>query len=108
MINLKEETKLFLQDKTILRANIYNEYFERDFYDEEEIREHWKQRQLKKWYLKEDLENFLESLNFEYDNWFWWQRIYWYIVFNDWTRIERHEYDWSEWREYKETPKYPF
>jgi hypothetical protein len=29
------------------------------------------------------------------------------VVFNDWTWLDRWEYDGSEWREYKKTPHRP-
>lgn len=52
-----------------------------------------------------DLEKFEKELDFEYDNGFGGQCVYGYVSFYDGTWIERHEYDGSEWWEYKSTPK---
>lgn len=50
-------------------------------------------RELKKWLKK-----------YNYDSGYGWQELYWEVVFNDGTRLERWEYDGAEWREYKKTP----
>lgn len=44
----------------------------------------------------------LESYN--YDDWYGVQNLFWEIVFNDDTRLERWEYDGAERWEYKKTP----
>lgn len=43
--------------------------------------------------------------NYNYDSWYGGQELFWEIVFNDGTWLERWEYDGSEWREYKKTPE---
>lgn len=45
--------------------------------------------------------------NYDYDSWYWWQELFWEVVFNDGTWLERWEYDGSEWWEYKKTPECP-
>lgn len=46
--------------------------------------------------------------NKEYSNWFWGQEVQdeLKIVWKDFW-IERHEYDWSEWWEFKQLPTKP-
>ena len=53
----------------------------------------------------EIMKKFLEDNYNNYDNWYGWQELYGEIVFDDWTWLERGEYDWSEWREYKKCPE---
>jgi len=48
----------------------------------------------------------LEELNFEYDNGFGVQELYGYVLLDDNDWLERHEYDGSEWWEYKKYPKW--
>lgn len=62
---------------------------------------------LKKWYTKDEYDEFLKKLSFEYDSWYWWQNLFGNVWFKDWTRLERWEYDWSEWREHKKCPEIP-
>ena len=53
----------------------------------------------------EIMKKFLEDNYSNYDDWYWWQELYGEIVFKDRTWLERWEYDWSEWREYKKCPE---
>lgn len=53
----------------------------------------------------EIMKKFLEDKYSNYDNWYWWQVLYGEIVFKDKTWLERWEYDWSEWWEYKKCPE---
>lgn len=59
---------------------------------------------LKQWYTKEEYLNFLDSINFKYDSWYWGQELFWYIFCDDWVWFDRWEYDGSEWRECNEYP----
>lgn len=52
----------------------------------------------------EMMKKYLEDKFFNYDSWYWSQQLYWEIVLNDGTWLERGEYDWSERREYKKCP----
>lgn len=60
--------------------------------------------ELKEWYTEQEYNNIIESLNFMYDDWYWGQNLFWYVIFEDWTRLERYEYDWAERRVYKKIP----
>jgi hypothetical protein len=53
----------------------------------------------------EIMKKFLEDNYSNYDNWWGCQELYWEIVFKDRTWLERWEYDWSEWWEYKKCPE---
>ena len=52
----------------------------------------------------EIMKKFLQDKYSNYDSWYWWQVLYGEIVFKDKTWLERWEYDWSEWWEYKKCP----
>ncbi len=56
---------------------------------------------LKVGYNQQELENFLEGLNVEYDNGFNHQYLAGRILFEDETWLERATYDGSEWWEYR-------
>lgn len=56
---------------------------------------------LKDGYTQEELEEFLLQLDTEYYSGFGGQDLYGYVMFNDESWLERHEYDGSEWWEYK-------
>ena len=51
------------------------------------------------------MKKFLQDKYPYYDNWYWWQVLFGEIVFKDRTWLERWEYDWSEWWEYKKCPE---
>ena len=53
----------------------------------------------------EIMKKFLNDNYSNYDNWWGSQELYWEIVFKDKTWLERWEYDWSEWWEYKKCPE---
>lgn len=46
----------------------------------------------------------INTLDEHYDNGYGAQELFGYIVFTDGTWLERHEYDGSEWWEFKRTP----
>jgi hypothetical protein len=61
---------------------------------------------LKEGYTPAEYEEFLEKLNFEYDNGYGGQILHgivWLMEDNTW--IERGEYDGSEWWEYRKCPQ---
>ena len=47
-------------------------------------------------YTEKSLNIFIDSLDFEYDDWFWIQYLFWFVWFTDWTWLSRYEYDGSE------------
>ena len=51
---------------------------------------------------------FIENSNFTYYDWYWSQKIepWLMVVWKDFW-LERREYDWGEWWQYKETPSKP-
>lgn len=62
---------------------------------------------LKVGYSSEDFENFLDQIDFEYDNGFGCQELFGTIWYEDGTWSSRGEYDGSEWWEYNSCPKIP-
>lgn len=58
-------------------------------------------------YTQEDMELFLESLDFSYSSGFGTQELYGTIWYTDGTWSHRGEYDGSEWREHNEVPEIP-
>jgi hypothetical protein len=54
-----------------------------------------------------DYSNFLQMLNFEYDDGFGGQELFGMIWFTDGTWAERGEYDGSEWWAVRECPNIP-
>ncbi|WP_283640102.1 hypothetical protein [Mesonia mobilis] len=56
---------------------------------------------------KEDLDRFINSLDFNYDSGYGGQELFGTLWFVDGSWIERGEYDGSEWWEYKTTPEIP-
>lgn len=83
-------------------ASIYKEYYDYD--------KPWYNNimyELPVNYTDEQYKLFLESLDFNYDNWYWWQNLFWYVWLEDWTRLDRWEYDWSERRNHQNLPDIP-
>jgi len=63
---------------------------------------------LKLGYSKEELEAFLESINFNYDNCWGGKELFGTMWFNERdTYAVRGEYDGSEWWEFREIPEIP-
>jgi hypothetical protein len=58
-------------------------------------------------YSSEDFENFLNKIDFEYDNGFGCQELFGTIWYEDGTWSSRGEYDGSEWWEYNFVPEIP-
>ena len=60
------------------------------------------------WYARMPLGNFFEAWDCEYDSGFGSQKVaHDLIVVGENWWLERHEYDGSEWWEFKELPKMP-
>lgn len=53
----------------------------------------------------EIMKKFLQDNYACYDAWWWSQELFGEVVFKDSTWLERWEYDWSEWWEYKKCPE---
>jgi hypothetical protein len=58
-------------------------------------------------YSKEDMDDFLSKLNFEYDDGYGSQKLFGTIWFKDGTWSTRGEYDGSEWWEHHKCPNIP-
>ena len=56
---------------------------------------------LKQGYAQDLLDDFITELDVEYFEGFGGQELFGYVMFNDESWLERHEYDGSEWWEYK-------
>lgn len=61
---------------------------------------------LKENHSTDELNEFLNKLDFNYDNDYGSQEVYGYVVFNDGNWLERQEYDGSEWWEYQREPSF--
>lgn len=57
-------------------------------------------------YSKEDYDNFLYELDFEYHEGYGLQQVFGVIWYSDGTWSERNEYDGSEWWSYKKCPEF--
>ena len=62
---------------------------------------------LKIGYSPIDYDVFLSQIDIEFDGGFGSQEVFGYTWYDDGTWSERHEYDGSEWWEYKKTPDIP-
>ncbi len=62
---------------------------------------------LKCGYSESEYTEFLNNINFKYDNGFGGQNLYGTIWYTDGTWSERGEYDGSEWWEHRECPQIP-
>ena len=103
MKNAKEEFLEQVEAKRVLCCEIgTNEHFD------EETGEFVKDTIiLKKGYSEEDLQEFLQKIDFSYDNGYGGQELFGVIWYKDNTWSERGEYDGAEWWEYKSCPKIP-
>ena len=81
---------------------------DRGYWDDDDIYTSSPAILLKEGYTPAEYEEFLEKLNFEYDNGYGGQILHgtvWLMEDNTW--IERGEYDGSEWWEYRKCPQIP-
>lgn len=58
-------------------------------------------------YNQQDYKDFLQSLDFEYDDGFGRQELFGIVLFEDNSWLERYEYDGSERWDYRTTPQIP-
>lgn len=63
--------------------------------------------ELKEGYAEVELDAFLDSLDFEYDNGYGGQQLFGTVWLTDGTWMERGEYDGSEWWEHRVCPTIP-
>jgi hypothetical protein len=107
MINAKEELLYHLEENkcTIKCATVSGGIYH--WYNDEYAKDK-KDAELKEGYTQEEYEEFLNQLDFKYDNGYGGQQIYGIIwLMEEGTWLERGEYDGSEWWEYKKCPKIP-
>ena len=97
-MNAREEFLEEVKNKELLCASLTRG---------EEYRNNIKNFNLPVGYTAELYKNFLDSLNFLYDDGFGSQELHGFIWYADGTWSERSEYDGSEWWEHKEPPKIP-
>lgn len=73
------------------------------YYDEDDSKKY----PLKVGYSEKDYEEFLNSIDFNYDSGWGSQNLFGFIWFEDGTWMERYEYDGSESWDYKKCPEIP-
>ena len=100
MENAKKEMIELLENKEIKCASIKKGDW---FYEENEKTK----ITLKINHSKEDLEDFLTKLDFEYDGGFGTQELFGIVWFKDNSWADRHEYDGSEYWEHQSIPNIP-
>lgn len=108
-MNAREEFLREVEGKEIYCAYITTEnpsYVEYNQYDDDD-RAKLKYCRLRIGYTKAEYEQFLESLNFEYNDGFGTQELYGNIWYLDGTWSERSEYDGSESWNYQKWPTIP-
>ena len=93
---LKVLNKISKSNQDILCASITHEIYNWD--EEDDIAEKFI---LKIGYSENELSNFIDSLDFEYDNGYGTQYIFGEVLFKDNSWLEREEYDGSEWWAYR-------
>lgn len=106
MINAKQEFINLCKEKTPRCATITLKYWTEDIVSPSSIQE-LSNVDLKCYYTPEDMQEFLNELDFEYNNGFGLQRLFGVVWFEDGTWAERGEYDGSEWWELREIPEIP-
>ena len=100
MANCRDEFIEEIYGKDVLCAYIYSE------------KTCWGEDRDKKAFLRlgfteSDFNQFLESLNYDYDAGYGGQEVFGTIWYKDGTWSERGEYDGSEWWEHKSVPSIP-
>ena len=101
MRNAKEELKGQLTGRAKIKCALIEKA---NWYDYEE---QFQKFELKVNHTEEELESFLESLDFEYDSGFGSQELFGTVWLEDGTWLTRGEYDGSEWWEYHKLPEIP-
>lgn len=95
-MNAKKELLRAVGDEKIICAEI--EFY--PFYEDKEAK-----LRLKKGHSTEELFNFFNQLDFEYDNGYGTQELYGIVWLEDEAWLERGEYDGSEWWSYEKCPE---
>lgn len=95
MINAKEELLEHIKQRTIKCATVSLGHE----YDENRKTFHLR--------VGDDLNFFLDQLNFTYDDGYGGQELFGLIWYEDGTWSERGEYDGSEWWEHRSVPNIP-
>lgn len=93
---VRKNSSISIKCATITKGRDYWEEVEKNIYN------------LKEGYSLEEYKNFLDALNYEYDNGYGGQELYgtvWLTEENTW--LSRGEYDGSEWWEYNRCPSIP-
>lgn len=98
-MNAKEELLKVLKDSIIKCASIRREH---TFFEEKS-----EVKILNLDYSVKDYENFLESMDFEYDNGYGIQELHGVVWLEDGTWLTRGEYDGSEWWVHNVIPEIP-
>ena len=101
MRNAREELKGQLTGRAKIKCALIKKF---DSYD---LEEPFQKFELKVNHTEEELESFLESLDFEYDAGFGLQELFGTVWLEDGTWFTRGEYDGSEWWEYRKLPEIP-
>lgn len=101
MRNAKEELKGQLTGRAKIKCALIEKA---NWYD---YGESFQKFELKVNHTEEELESFLESLDFEYDAGFGSQELFGTVWLEDGTWLTRAEYDGSEWWEYRKLPEIP-
>ena len=93
-------------EKTVKCAALRTEFWNFHDYDRDENIEYPIEREyiLKENYTEKEYNEFLNSLDFKYDNGYGSQELYGTCWFTDGTWMEREEYDGSEWWSVKQCP----
>lgn len=98
-MNAKQELLSLLEKKTPIKCAQIKSYFVNNgpliFYN------------LKVNHTEEELNKFLDSLDFNYDSGYGWQQLFGTIWFTDGSWADRDEYDGSEWWEHRRLPDIP-
>lgn len=97
--------------------NCYNEFIEHTYrkgniicaeiVHRAEYEDNRKVYSLRLGYTPDEYEEFLKSLNFNYDSGYGGQELFGAIWYEDGTWSERGEYDGAEWWEHKKRPEIP-
>ena len=100
MANCKDDFLEAIKGKDVLCAEVTHE---RDYWDDDRK----KIAILPVGYSDVEMQQFLQAINYQYDDGFGGQEVYGTIWYKDGTWSERGEYDGSEWWEYKSCPVVP-
>lgn len=106
MENAKKEFLEAIENKAKVLCAWIGMYATYD-YDNEGKTKYKKLFELKTKYNEDDLNSFLELLNFDYDDGYGCQELYGYVWFDDGTWLDRYEYDGSEYWKYNKLENIP-